>query len=87
MRSRLLPITGTLTGLAPVNALIDPGLVEKAELNGIVPPPFYVGSVRVENDGSLREGMTGTAKIFVGRRSIAEFLWRFGRDSFLRRFW
>ncbi len=87
MRSRLLPITGTLAGLAPVNALIDPGLVEKAELNGIVPPPFYVGSVRVENDGSLREGMTGTAKIFVGRRSIAEFLWRFGRDSFLRRFW
>ena len=87
MRSRLLPITGTLAGLAPVNALIDPGLVEKAELNGIVPPPFYVGSVKVKNDGSLREGMTGTAKLFVGRRSIAEFLWRFGRDSFLRRFW
>jgi putative peptide zinc metalloprotease protein len=87
MSSRLLPISGTLASLAPVNSSIDPGLIEKAELNGIVPPPYYVGSVKIENDGSLREGMTGMAKLFVQRRSLAEMIWRFCRDSFLRRFW
>jgi hypothetical protein len=87
MSSRLLPLSGTLAALAPVESVIDPGLVEKAELNGITPPPYYVGSVRIANDGSLREGMTGTAKLLVGRRSLAEMIWRFGRDSFLRRFW
>ncbi len=82
-----MPISGRLAALAPVNSSIDLGLIEKEELNGIVQPPYYVGSVKVENDGSLREGMTGTAKLLSGRRSIAELIWRFGRDSFLRRFW
>lgn len=87
MRSRLVPISGTLASLAPVNSAMDPGLIEKAELNGIVSPPYYVGSVKIANDGTLREGMTGTAKLVVGRRSLAEMFWRFCRDSFLRRFW
>lgn len=87
MRSRLMPISGTLASLAPMNSSIDPGLIEKAQLNGIVQPPYYVGSVKIENDGTLREGMTGTAKLFSGRRSVAELIWRFSRDSFLRRFW
>ena len=46
-----------------------------------------LGLVNIPNDGSLREGMTGTAKLLIGRRSLAEMIWRFVRDSFLRRFW
>jgi len=87
MSSRLLPISATLASLGLVNSAIDPGLMEKAELNGITPPPYYIGLVNIPNDGSLREGMTGTAKLLIGRRSLAEMIWRFVRDSFLRRFW
>jgi multidrug resistance efflux pump len=87
MSSRLLPISGTLASLGPVDSAIDPGLTEKAELNGITPPPYYIGLVNIANDGSLREGMTGTAKLLIGRLSLAEMIWRFCRDSFLRRFW
>jgi putative peptide zinc metalloprotease protein len=87
LQSRLMPISGTLVSIAPVSSVIDPALTEKAELNGIVPPPFYVGSVNLPNDGSLREGMTGTAKLFTRRRSPAEMIWRFSRDLIERRLW
>lgn len=85
--SGLLPISGTLTSIAPLSSEIDPSLAEKDQLNGIVPPPFYLGFVHLQNDGTLRDGMTGTAKLFVRRRSLAEMTARFGRDLVLRRFW
>ena len=31
--------------------------------------------------------MSGDAKILVGRRSVAEFVWRFARDLVGRRMW
>jgi putative peptide zinc metalloprotease protein len=85
--SRLVPLSGTLASIAPLSSEIDPGLSENAQLSGIVPPPFYVGSVNLANDGTLREGMTGRAKLFVRRRSPAEMMWRFARDLVQRRFW
>ncbi len=87
LQSRLLPVSGTLAMIEPLSSDLDPALVEKEQLNGIVPPPFYVGLVNVANDGSLREGMTGTAKLYVGRRSPAQLISRFVRDSVQRRFW
>jgi len=87
VQSRVVPITGTLASIAPLSSPIDPGLTEKEQLTGIVPPPFYVGSVILVNDGALREGMTGTAKLFVRHRSLAAMLWRFVRDLVERRFW
>ncbi len=87
LQSRLVPISGTLASIAPLSSEIDPGLTEKAQLSGIVPPPFYVGSVNLANDGALREGLTGTAKLLVRRRSPAEMMWRFARDLVQRRFW
>jgi putative peptide zinc metalloprotease protein len=87
VQSRLVPISGTLASIAPLSSSIDPGLIEKAQLSGIVAPTFYVGSVKLENDGTLREAMTGTAKLFVRRRSPAEMLWRFARGLVQRRFW
>ncbi len=85
--SQILPISGTLASIAPLSAEIDPSLAEKDQLSGIVPPPFYLGFVHLQNDGTLRDGMTGTAKLFVRRRSLADMMARFGRDLVLRRLW
>jgi putative peptide zinc metalloprotease protein len=87
LNSRFFPIRGALDSMAPQSSTIDAGLAEKAQLSGIVPPPFYVGFVTVENDGTLRQGLTGTAKLFVRYRSLAAITGRFGRDLFERRFW
>jgi putative peptide zinc metalloprotease protein len=78
---------GTLTSLAPASAAIEPGLIEKAQLEGIRVPKFYLGTVELQNQGDLREGMSGNAKILVGRRSVAGFAWRFARDLAGRRMW
>jgi putative peptide zinc metalloprotease protein len=86
-RSRIFAVSGTLTSLAPVSTEIDPGLGEKSQFTGLIAPQFYVGSVRLRNDGQLREGMSGTAKVFVRRRSLTAFGWRFMRDQVQRRFW
>ncbi len=85
--SQIFPVSGTLTSLSAISTELDPGLTEKAQLAGLNPPQFYVGSVKLTNDGSLREGMTGNAKIFVRRRSLAAFALRFVRDQVERRVW
>lgn len=85
--SRWLPISGRLMSIGPVAREMDASLVEKAELSGIVPPPFYVGEVELRSDSSLREGMTGTAKLFVGYRSLASSGAKFMRDLVERRIW
>ena len=85
--SQFQPWSGTLVSLAPASSLIETGLIEKAQLEGIRAPRFYVGKVELQNQGDLREGMRGNAKIQVGRRSAAEFTWRFARDLVGRRLW
>jgi multidrug resistance efflux pump len=85
--SRPLPISGKLASVAPLSSTIDPGLAEREQLSGIVPPPFYVGLVNIPNDGTLWDGMTGTAKLFVRYRSLVTMMARYGRDLFQRRFW
>jgi hypothetical protein len=85
--SQFRPWSGKLAALAPASSFIEPGLIEKAQLEGIRTPKFYVGNVELQNEGDLREGMRGTAKILTGRRSVAEFAWRFARDLAARRVW
>ncbi len=85
--SQFRPWSGTLASLAPASSFIEPGLIEKAQLEGIRAPRFYVGNVELQNRGDLREGMRGNAKILTGHRSVAEFAWRFARDLVSRRLW
>ena len=85
--SQFKPWSGTLESLAPAPSSMEAGLLETQNLEGIRPPRFYVGKVELENRGDLREGMSGDAKILVGRHSAAEFIWRFGRDLIGRRMW
>jgi hypothetical protein len=87
MPGHLFPISANLDSIAPLSSDIDPAFAEKEQLSGIVPPPYYVGFVTLNNNGTLREGASGNAKLFVRRRSLAAFIGRFGRDLFERRFW
>jgi putative peptide zinc metalloprotease protein len=85
--ARATPLTATLLSVAPASTQVEPGLIPQDQLKGISPPRFYVGSALVTNPGELREGMTGTAKILVAYRSIAEFAWMFSRDLIGRKVW
>jgi putative peptide zinc metalloprotease protein len=87
-QSQVMPLSGMLASLAPASAEIEPGLIPKDQLKGIIAPRFYVGSVLLNNPtGELREGMTGNAKILVAHRSIAGLSWIFTRDLVARRVW
>jgi putative peptide zinc metalloprotease protein len=81
------PLTAMLSAVAPASTSIEPGLVPSDQLKGITPPRFYVGSALLTNAGELRQGMTGTAKIFVAHRSIAGLAWIFVHDLVDRRIW
>jgi putative peptide zinc metalloprotease protein len=85
--ARAVPLTATLSAVAPASAPVEPGLIPEDQLKGITPPRFYVGRALLTNPGTLKEGMTGTAKIFVARRSIAGFAWIFVHDLVDRRVW
>jgi multidrug resistance efflux pump len=79
--------SGELASVAPVSSSIEAGLIEKAQLEGIRTPQFYVGKVELQNQGDLREGMSGDARILVSHRSAASLAWRFARDLVDRRVW
>lgn len=87
LESLAVPLTATLAALAPASTPPEPGLIPEDQLKGIAPPRFYIGSTLLTNPGTLKEGMTGTAKIFVTRRSIAGFAWIFVHDLVDRRIW
>jgi multidrug resistance efflux pump len=80
------PLTASLSAVAPASTTVEPGLIPKDQLKGIAPPRFYAGSASLTNL-ELKEGMTGTAKIFVARRSIAGLAWIFVHDLVDRRIW
>lgn len=85
--SRLLPISGTLRFISADWVPLDPALGQKEQLAGIEPPRFYAADVPLTSAETLLPGMTGTAKILIGRRSLAGLTWRFGRDLVARRVW
>ncbi len=79
--------TGQLAEISPVSSELPPGLAEAVEYQGIRPPQYYVGTVILPSDGLLKEGMTGTAKLRVSRRSIVSLGWRDVRDFLGRKVW
>lgn len=85
--SRIVPMSGAISAISPDWVALDPSLGEKEQLAGINPPRFFAAEVWLPAAADLRPGMTGTAKIQVGRRSLAYLLLRFGRDLVGRRIW
>jgi multidrug resistance efflux pump len=77
-----------VAALAPVSSAMAPGLAHVQDYKGIPTPHFYEVIVRTENGaGDLREGMTGTAKIFVGRRPLLVSAYLVARDFIGRKLW
>ena len=81
-------ILGNVTFLAPASSEVEKGLFNQQEYKGIESSRYYVAKIPVSNSGGLlKDGFTGTAKIFVRRRSFAGFAWQ-GVDDFLgRKLW
>ena len=87
VRSQLLPVSAVISSISADWTPLDPALSQKEQLAGINPPRFYAADVRLSAGADLRPGMTGMAKIRVGRRSLASLSLRFGRDLIARRIW
>jgi len=87
VQSRLLLASGTLHSISADWVLLDPALGQKEQLAGINPPRFYAAEAWLDRAADLRPGMTGIAKIQIGRRSLASLVLRFGRDLVTRRVW
>jgi putative peptide zinc metalloprotease protein len=87
IHGQLSALSGALSLISPASTPIAEGLVPKEQLQGINPPRYYLGIVLLNNDGSLMEGMTGSAKVLADRRSLAGFGFRFARDLVRRKIW
>jgi biotin carboxyl carrier protein len=81
------PWTATLVNISPVATEVEPGLMEAPKYRGMRPPAFFAVEVMLSNDGMLRDGMTGVAKIYGPRRSVAGILLEPVWDAFARRLW
>jgi hypothetical protein len=67
---------------------ILPGLIDLSKFNGMRPPTFYQMSLLVGNpDGRLKPGMSGTARVYGQRRSLAGFAYREVAEFFARKAW
>jgi putative peptide zinc metalloprotease protein len=87
VQSRLLPVSATLRLISADWVPLDPSLGEKEQLAGINPPRFYAAEAWLNGAADLCSGMTGVAKIQVGRRSLVSLGLRFVRDLVARRVW
>lgn len=84
---RFVPLSVRLTSVSPAAVPIAQGLVGKQQLQGLNPPRYYLGTAVVRNDGSLWEGMSGSAKVFVQKRSLAGYLAKFTAELVNRKLW
>ena len=74
--------------ISPKARPLEPGLMAPPKYSGQHPPAYYDVQAEVDNpNGTLRDGMTGTAKLFGQRRSILGSLMQPVADSFARRVW
>ena len=79
---------GTVDSISPVAAEAAAGLFHQVDYKGIRPPKYYDVSLSLPNPGGqLRDGMAGTAKIFVERRSLVGMGLRLVRDFSSRKIW
>jgi putative peptide zinc metalloprotease protein len=75
-------------GIAPVSSEIAPGLIDLSRYKGQQPPRFYVFNLVVENDdGAMRPGMTGTARVYGNRRTLIGLTVRTGWEFMARKIW
>jgi putative peptide zinc metalloprotease protein len=74
--------------ITPLAADIAPGLMDLSKYKGQSPPRFYVFDLLVNNQGGLlRPGMTGTARVYGIRRSLASLVAHSVWEFFGRKIW
>jgi putative peptide zinc metalloprotease protein len=81
------PIATEMSGVLPTSSSLAPGLAPSRSYKGLAGENYYVAECYLLNDGSLRDQMSGTFKIFVDRQSIAGMLGREIRDFVGRKVW
>jgi putative peptide zinc metalloprotease protein len=87
MDSLWRPRVATSLSISPVSGEVEPGLMAAVKYQGMHPPAFFSVEALVTNDGSLRDGMTGIAKIYGPRRSFAMLLLEPVWNAVARRLW
>lgn len=81
-------ILGNVNFLSPASSEAAKGLFDEQEYKGLQASLYYVAKILVPNSGdALKDGFTGTAKIFVRRRSIAASIWQEVNDFLRRKLW
>ncbi len=85
--SRLGSMRGPIEAIGPMPEEPPPGLIDLTKLKGLRPPPRYVVSVLLPNDGTLRSGMIGEAKLFGRRQSLVGKAWHPIADFVGRKIW
>jgi hypothetical protein len=77
-----------VVSVAPLNSQLAPGLEDVGQYQGTRPPNFYVVDLLVPNeDGLLRPGMAGTARLYGRRRSLAGLAGEDVANFFGRKVW
>jgi len=79
---------GEFVGISPAARQVAPGLMSESEYTGIHAPAYFTVDLRVKgNDTGLLYGMSGVAKIYGERRSMAGTMLRPVLESLARRLW
>ena len=74
--------------VAPLSSDIAPGVLDLSRYKGQSPPRFYVFELLVDNqDGTMKPGMAGTARVYGARRSLAGLLIRTVWEFVGRKIW
>lgn len=87
LNARVRSLSGRVETVSTIPEDPEPGLIDASKYKGLKPPPHYVVSVLTANDGTLRSGMSGEAKLFGGRRSAVGLVWRPIADFVGRKIW
>lgn len=84
---RFRAISSRLQEIKPAPSELAAALQSEQKLKGISQLRYYVADALIPNDGTLREGMSGTAKILVRHRSLAGFVSKEAREFLGRKIW
>jgi putative peptide zinc metalloprotease protein len=83
----LLPLASRVESLQPAPDEIATAFGRSGKIKGEADLKYFVATASIPNDGSLHDGMTGTAKIAVRRQSIAGLLGRELQEFIERKVW
>jgi putative peptide zinc metalloprotease protein len=74
--------------VTPVALASDPALLDQTKFKGLRPPQFYVVEIPMpDENGFLRPGMTGTARVYGRRRSLMGFVFEAAQAALGRKIW